>query len=104
MSTPVQPNSNRGRNLINVTLAFVAGQVGCLTLAIVMAAVLGGLWLDNHFGTKPTLTIILLLVSIPVSLGAMILFTRAAVGRIRAKNDPKPTTHQEEGSDFGKDS
>ena len=34
------------QQVINLTLAGVAGAAGCLTLIIVVAAVLGGLWLD----------------------------------------------------------
>ena len=38
-------------------------------LVIVLAAVFGGLWLDNLFSTKPLFTIGLVLASVPVSLG-----------------------------------
>ena len=53
---------------MNLKVATLGGQVGCLTLGIVLASVFGGLWLDNFLGTKPVLTIILLLASAPVSL------------------------------------
>ena len=37
----------------------VGGEVGCLTLIIVLGAVIGGLWLDRLLGTKPLFTIFL---------------------------------------------
>ena len=47
----------------------LGGEIGCLTLMIVLAAVFGGLWLDRTIGTeKPVITIILVLVSAPLSL------------------------------------
>jgi len=72
----------------------VAGQVGCLTLVILLLAVFLGLWLDNQYGTKPTFTIGLLLVSIPVSLLVMFAVVRAAVQRIKFK--PGDETIQDE--------
>jgi MFS-type transporter involved in bile tolerance (Atg22 family) len=74
---------DRKQQLVNLTLAGVVGQVGCLTLFIVLAAVLGGLWLDAHFGTRPVLTIGLLVASIPVSLVVMLLVVRKATSLIK---------------------
>jgi hypothetical protein len=46
----------------------VGGEVGCLTLIIVLGAVFGGLWLDNLFGTKPAITVLFVLASAPIAL------------------------------------
>ena len=43
-------------------------QVGCLTLFIVFGAIGGGLLLDKHFGTKPVLTAVMLVISAPLAL------------------------------------
>ncbi len=88
-----------------MALAIAAGQVGCATLVIVLAAVFLGLWLDSRMGTKPTLTIIFIVGSIPVSLLVMLFLARAAVSRIRAQNPAPPGRPQkidQEDSDFGK--
>jgi F0F1-type ATP synthase assembly protein I len=69
--------------IFNLTLASVAGQVGCLTLLIVVGALFGGLWLDNRFDTKPMYTIGLLVVSIPISLGVMFFVVRFAISKIK---------------------
>jgi F0F1-type ATP synthase assembly protein I len=47
----------------------IGGEVGCLTLVIVLVSVFGGLWLDNLLGTKPLFTLILVLGSAPIALG-----------------------------------
>lgn len=82
---------------MNVTLAVVAGQVGCLTLLIVLAAVLGGLWLDQYFQTKPVLTIALLVVSIPISLVVMLGVVRSATRKIKVEQGQKELDQKEEG-------
>jgi hypothetical protein len=46
----------------------IAWQVGCVTVAIVAVALVGGLWLDQQLNTRPLLTVLLLLVSVPFSL------------------------------------
>ncbi|MBN1149249.1 MAG: AtpZ/AtpI family protein [Anaerolineales bacterium] len=46
----------------------VGGEIGCVTLVIVLASVLGGLWLDRLLGTKPVLTIFFVFGSAPLSL------------------------------------
>lgn len=101
MGQPEDAKKGRKQSIINLTLAVVAGQVGCLTLVIVLAAVFLGLWLDARFQTKPTFTIIFVLVSIPVSLAAMFLVARSAIARIKTDlSVPKPA--QQEGTDLGK--
>jgi MFS-type transporter involved in bile tolerance (Atg22 family) len=74
------PTPERKRNWRNLALAGVVGQVGCLTLVIVLGAVLGGLWLDARF----QMTMILVIASIPISLALMFALVRAATARIQA--------------------
>jgi hypothetical protein len=99
-----QPESPKGRKQywLNLTLAGAAGQVGCITLFIILAAVLGGLWLDAHFQTKPVFTIVLLVASIPVSLGAMLYIVRLFTSKIKAgaqKAKEPSTLNQTSGED-----
>jgi MFS-type transporter involved in bile tolerance (Atg22 family) len=63
---PQKPASNI--YTMGFTPMVVGGEVGCLTLLIVIIALVVGLWLDRTFGTKPMFTIILLLGSAPFSL------------------------------------
>lgn len=61
-------NNNPWLSAFNLRTLTVGGEVGCLTLVIVLAAVFGGLWFDNLLGTKPLITVILVIGSIPISL------------------------------------
>lgn len=66
-------------------LIVVIGQVGCLTLVVILASVLGGLWLDNQFGTKPMFTLALLVAGIPISVLLMLWLSRRALARLQEK-------------------
>lgn len=91
---------NKKQNLTNVTIAILAGQVGVLTLVIVLAAVFGGLALDKALGTKPWATVGLLVLSLPVSLFLMIFLARKAVKRLKTSQ----TTKKQEEDAVGEDS
>lgn len=52
------------RTAVMLTVVWVAG----LTLIVIFAALLAGIWLDRVFHSKPVLTIIFILVSIPITL------------------------------------
>ena len=83
------------QKVLNLTLAVVAGQVGCLTLVITLLAVFIGLYLDNLYGSKPAFTIGLLLGSIPVSLILMFVVVRTAVKRIKYKPSDSSSGNEE---------
>ena len=93
MTQPPGPKRRSKQYWLNLTLAGMAGQVGCLTLVILLAAVFGGVWLDGRFQTRPLFTLILILASIPVSLVAMFFVVRLATSKIKAgppQNDTPP--------------
>ena len=98
MSQPdEQPSKNRGQTAFNLTLAAVAGQVGCLTLIIVLAALFGGLWLDNRYQTGNNVyTIGLMVASVPVTLVLMFWVVRKATSRIKLESKQNPKEFQEE--------
>jgi hypothetical protein len=54
-----------------MTLAGVIGQVGCLTLVVIGIALGAGLWLDNQFGTRPIITLVFVIASVPLTLFLM---------------------------------
>jgi hypothetical protein len=80
---PEKPDKNRAQYIFNLTLAAVAGQVGFLTLFIVLASLFGGLWLDKRFDSKPIFTVSLMLASVPVTLVMMFWVVRNATARIK---------------------
>ena len=102
MSPPEdQPARNRVQVVFNLTLAAVAGQVGCVTLLIILAALFGGLWLDNHLNSRPLFTVILMIGSVPVTLVAMFWVVRTATSRLTSTSERKDET-QEENLDDGR--
>lgn len=81
-----------------MTLAAVAGQVGCLTIVLIGVALLAGIWLDNLLDTRPLFIVGLLLASVPVTLIAMFWVVRQATSRIKPDNTQQQHT---EDSDRG---
>ena len=78
-------SEQKGRSILNTLLIVLIGQVGCLTLVIILASVFGGLWLDKIFDTKPVFTLVLLLAGIPVSVFAMLTVARRTLARLKDK-------------------
>ncbi|HAV78883.1 MAG TPA: hypothetical protein DCX53_16145 [Anaerolineae bacterium] len=80
-------SEQKRRGILTNLLIVLIGQVGCLTLVIILASVFGGLWLDNVFGTKPVITLVLLLAGIPVSVFVMLSVSRKTLARLQEKTD-----------------
>ncbi len=96
-------SEQKGRSILTNLLIVMIGQVGCLTLLIIMASVFGGLWLDKVFGTKPVITLALLFAGIPVSVIVMLSVARKTLARLKEnveKEKESDTSSQE--ADFGK--
>ncbi len=83
----MQGDHNRSSRARNLTLAGIAGLVGFVTVLLVVGALLVGLWLDAQIGARGPLTIALVVLSIPVSLGVMLFLT---LRMTRAMRPPGP--------------
>ena len=99
MSDPKGQEKDRRQYATNLTMAAVAGQVGCLTLVIVFGALIAGLWLDRSFATKPLFTILFMVASMPVTLYVMIRVVQGATNRIKPTNEKKNQENLEGGSE-----
>lgn len=77
----------KGKNILQTLLVVVIGQVGCLTLVVILASVFLGLWLDSLFGTKPVLTLVLLFAGIPLSVFLMLFVARRTLARLNENDD-----------------
>lgn len=88
--------SRRGDYGAGLALASTISQVGCVTVIIIIGALLLGLLLDNLFDTKPILTLLLILVSIPVSLFSVVRIALSAARRIQ---EPAGEEASKEGED-----
>jgi F0F1-type ATP synthase assembly protein I len=84
-------SEHKGRSILNTLLIVMIGQVGCLTLVIILASVFGGLWLDKTFNTKPVFTLALLFAGIPLSVLVMLSVARRTLARLKdqAEEDSK---------------
>jgi F0F1-type ATP synthase assembly protein I len=83
------------RAAVTMTVIWVAG----LTLVIIFAALLAGLWLDRILNSKPIFTIVLILISIPVTLFLTFRVVKAATARIQPaikKDVTEEETHRGE--------
>ena len=88
--------SRRGDYGTGLALASTVSQVGCVTVIIIIGALLLGLFLDNLLGTEPILTIGLILVSIPISLFSVVRIALSAARRIQ---EPPGENASKEGED-----
>ncbi len=82
----------KGKRILNTLLIVMIGQVGCLTLVIILASVFGGLWLDNLFGTRPVFTLTLLIAGIPVSVIVMLVVARRTLARLQKEAEKQANT------------
>jgi F0F1-type ATP synthase assembly protein I len=80
---------DRLQHAYNLTLASVTGLVGCLTLVIIIAALLLGLWLDGYFNSKPLFTLILIIGSVPLTLVLMFMVVNSATKRMKIESPEK---------------
>lgn len=90
-------DSNRPGGVVkNLALASMMSQVGCVTVVIVIGALLLGLWVDSQFDTKPLFTIVFLLGSIPVSLYSLVRVALSTAAQFQAETK---TEEKKEGGD-----
>lgn len=85
-------SEQKGRSILTNLLIVLVGQVGCLTLIIILASVFGGLWLDKTFNTKPVFTLALLFAGIPVSVFVMLAVSRKTLARLKDKAEKDSET------------
>lgn len=77
----------------NLTYAALAGQVGCVSLVLVFAALFLGLWLDSQFGLRGPFTVGLLILSVPISLFVMVRIALGMIAEIQTQSRNK--THKD---------
>lgn len=94
-SKPDLPNTAAvvGKSLAQGSLIGV--QAGCVSVLLVIVALVAGLLLDRALGTRYIFTLGLLLLSIPVSLTAMVYTVLRSSRSLRA-NTPTDKTRKED--------
>jgi len=94
------PDTVQNQRALLKALLGVVGQVGCLTLLIIMVALFGGLWLDNQLQTRPWITLGLILLSVPLTfiLVLRVVFSNAdRIQDLSSKTIGKSTQEEAEG-------
>jgi signal transduction histidine kinase len=91
------PAKDRAEQALMIALVGVVGQVGCLTLVIILVALLAGLWLDNQLQTRPLFALVFVLASVPVTLYLMFRIVLSFAPRIQEYSAGKrePTAEEE---------
>lgn len=79
----MENGSPKKQSFFNLAIAGLLGQVGCVTLIIILVALLGGLWLDTRLNTRPWFVLVFLIASIPISLAVMFAVIRLGLARIK---------------------
>jgi len=92
---PPQPT---GSEIVTKTLAqgsLIGVQAGCVSVILIILALVVGLVLDRALGTKYVFTVGLLLLSIPVSLGAMVYTVLRSTRSMRAQPTSQSTKKED---------
>jgi F0F1-type ATP synthase assembly protein I len=87
------PDDNRRQMVFGMALASAVSQIGCVTLVVVLGALAAGLWLDKTLDTRPLLTILFMLVSVPISLYLLVRIALSAAAQVTPP--PKPPEKKE---------
>jgi hypothetical protein len=83
------PEQRPAQPIIPMKFGEVGVQVAGITLGIVLLSVFGGLWLDRILGTKPILTVILVVSSAPLSLFLTVWVAMRAVRDLPSRPEQK---------------
>jgi hypothetical protein len=100
MSQPEKDSQRRLNANANLSAMGLAGQIGCVIPIIILAAVLGGVWVDRRFDTDHVFTLLLLLASLPLSVYLTFIMAMRAVKDIGQSLQPpvsrKPAPPEED--------
>jgi F0F1-type ATP synthase assembly protein I len=95
------PKNNRAIGSLQLALTGVLGLVGCLTIAIIAVALVGGLLLDNAFQTRPLFTLILVIASVPLTIFIMVRVVLSMAPRIQTLPESAAANSSEEDREGG---
>ena len=96
MNGPGKQGQNEFRNAVTMTVVWVAG----LTLVVIFLALFAGILLDKALNTKPLLTIIFVIASIPLTILLTLRVVKSATSRIQPKiNKEKSEEEPRSGED-----
>ena len=95
------PKNDRAIGSLQLALTGVLGLVGCLTIAIIAVALVGGLLLDNALQTRPLFTLILVIASVPLTIFIMVRIVLSMAPRIQKVSEGTVVNLSEEDREGG---
>ena len=87
--TEEKQDSDQRQANVAFIVASVMAQVGCLTLLLVGIAIGLGRWLDAQFDTKPVITLILVLATVPLTFYLVIRLVLRGTSKLQRKSNLK---------------
>ncbi len=93
-----KPSPPTSTEVVSKTLAqgsLIGVQAGCVSVIVVIAALVAGMLLDRVIGTQYIFTLGLLLLSIPVSLGAMVYSVLRSTQALRSQPAAQSTKKED---------
>ena len=94
-----KPTPSTSTEVVSKTLAqgsLIGVQAGCVSVIVIVAALVIGMLLDRALGTKYLFTLGLMLVSVPVSLAAMVYSVLRSSRSMRVKTPDISSTPTED--------
>jgi F0F1-type ATP synthase assembly protein I len=70
---------------LRTLLIVLIGQVGCVTLGVIVVSAALGLWLDSIFQSRPIITLVLLFAGVPLSVILMLFLARRTLAKMQAQ-------------------
>lgn len=80
-----------GKPDLPLAVAGLLGQVGCVTLVVIFIALGAGLWLDSQLNSRPILTLVLVIGSVPLTIYLMVRIVLTGMAKIQGDHDGKRT-------------
>lgn len=80
-----EAGTGEGQQALAIAVAGLLGQIGCITLVLIAAALAVGLWLDTQFNTRPLFTIIFILGTVPITLYLMVRMVLGGMSRLQSQ-------------------
>ncbi len=94
------PQPERTQQALKMALVGLIGQVGCVTLLIILVALVAGLWLDGRLHTRPLLTLVFVLASVPLTLFVMFRLVLSVAPKLQSQPDKSAALQEKsEGGD-----
>lgn len=93
-----KPTPTTSTEVVSKTLAqgsLIGVQAGCVSVLVILLALVAGMVLDRVIGTQYLFTVGLLLVSIPLSLAAMVYSVLRSTQSMRTQASTQPTQKED---------